>query len=128
MRRSYNLFDAIFDMFPVSMEFDWVTPTDLKLNYNECNTENEYIFTIDVPGFSKDQLKMKLNRGELHITGKREETSSNSKAMSNFSYSVEVPEDLRSEDVKAEVKDGRMTVSFPKKVAALPPPQEIDIL
>ncbi len=95
-----------------------VMKTDLKEH------ENGYELCVDLPGFKKDQIELRLENGYLTISaakGLEEEDKDKAGKLvhqERFSGSVSrsyyVGESLREEDVKARFENGVLTLEFPK--------------
>ena len=126
-----NLFDDFFGDFPFYDDRDMqnvekklygkhagrVMKTDIK------EMDNGYELEIDLPGFSKDEVKASLENGYLTISaekgldkeekdGKYIRKERYSGAMSRSFY---VGDELKQEDIKAKYEDGILKLSVPKK-------------
>ena len=102
-----------------------VMRTDVKEN------DKDYELIIDLPGYAKDDVKAKLDNGHLTISAERtidkvDNFDKNGKARKNgkfirkerYSGSVSrswyVGEDIKQGDIKANFKDGVLTITIPK--------------
>ena len=123
----YDVFDDFFDRpfgelaqrFPVSASF--------KMDVED--TPEAYVISADMPGVSKDEIDVELNEGQLSISVKKEYDSDKAedgaeKAERNYihrermSYSASrgvYLKDAVAEGVSANLKDGVLVVSVPKK-------------
>ena len=130
-----NLFDDWFDEFPFydrdmkdtekklyGKKADRIMKTDIK------ETDNGYELEIDLPGFTKDEIKASLNDGYLTISAakgldKDEQEKESGRYIRRERYagacqrSFYVGEDIEQEDVKAEFKHGILKLFVPKKEA-----------
>ena len=86
-------------------------------------------FTIraEVPGFSKEDLNIKIQGNYLEMSGKREADVPKGYAVHrsergtlNFSRSMTLPSEVDSTKVEAALKDGVLTLKLPKAEAAKP--------
>ena len=96
---------------------EWMPPVDIR------ETDEGYVFHMDVPGLKPEDLDVELHEGVLSIRGTRsEETKKEDKGYvrmerrqgsfsRQFSSNVNVKRCLR---LKAEVKDGVLTIEVPK--------------
>jgi HSP20 family protein len=115
----FGFFDPLFDaFFPEEKTSSKLMKTDIKEN------ENGYELTVDVPGFNKDQVNVKLNDGYLTISAS--ESSSNDQQGKNgryirrerFTGSYErsfYVGDIEQKDIHAKLSNGVLTVNFPKE-------------
>lgn len=103
---------------------DWLAPTegsfvpsiDLKEN------ESDYVLTAELPGMSKDDVEVNLANNVVTLSGeRREEKETKEKSTflkesfyGSFKRCVELPGEVKADDVKAELKDGVLTLTFPK--------------
>lgn len=127
-----NLFDDDWMRFPFEEDFFGkknplygknaknMMKTDVK------ETEQGYEVDIDLPGFKKDELQVKLENGYLSVsaakgldkdekdkeTGKYIRRERYAGAMSRSFY---VGDDLTEEDIKAKYEDGILRLVVPKK-------------
>lgn len=94
---------------------------------------NAHIFKINVPGFSKDEIKVQVEDGNiLHIKGEGEKEEAQAKdtvwhvaergtRKADFSRVIELPENVKVDQIKAQVENGVLTVVVPKDAASKSP-------
>ena len=100
--------------------------------YVKENKEN-YTLTMDMPGKTDKDVDIELNQNVLTVSSKDEvkkEEKSDKKdetkwlirerTVSSFKRSFTLPDDVDSEKLTANVKDGVLTVSMPRKALAQP--------
>lgn len=128
---SRNL-DRVFD--------DWLMPVSPKYRANlekvamspSCDvTENKTTYTMkfDLPGLTKDQIKIDLHENTLSVSGeRREEKKEEDKDRKHhvsevyygsFSRSFAFPEPIDAERSDARFENGVLTVTIPKKEGSL---------
>jgi len=92
-------------------------------------TENEVIVKAAVPGVPSDKVEVTFEDGVLRIRGKVEETEEEKKRkkvvyraqrMAAFDYTTTLPRAVDANKIKAEVKDGVVTVKAPIATQAKP--------
>lgn len=92
-----------------------------------CNVEEKgshYLLSMDVPGFSKDDLKIEVQDNQLHIYGEKNEERKESKGKRfESSYgSIEqwltLPQNTKSETLEAQVEHGVLRIAIPKTEAS----------
>ena len=120
-----NLFDNIMDdMFPESGRKTFNTmPSILRTDIKE--TEDQYVLSVELPGFNKEDVKLSLKDGYLNISAtaqnEEEEEEKDGKFLRRERYtgamtrSFYVGEDITEEDVKAKFGNGVLTLSLPKE-------------
>lgn len=87
--------------------------------------EDRYEVSLDVPGFTKEDLSVTVNNGLLTVSGKIENTEGNRRSRSEFVRRVSLGDYCDAENVTATSKDGVLTISIPKKAGS--EPKKIDI-
>lgn len=93
-------------------------------------TEEDYEIEMDLPGFKKDQINVKLEDGYMTISASKahdEKKEKHGKVIRQERYSGSmqrsfyVGEQVKTEDVKARFEDGVLKLCIPKKeMKALP--------
>ena len=107
----------------------------MKTDVNE--TDTDYELEMDLPGFKKDQINIKLEDGYLTISaakGHDEEKKRHGKVIRQERYSgamqrsFYVGDAVKKEDVKAKFEDGVLKLTIPKReLQALPENNTINI-
>ena len=103
--------------------------TMMATDVNE--TETDYELEMNLPGFKKDQINVKLEDGYMTISASKghdqEKKDKHGKIIRQERYagsmqrSFYVGEGVKTEDVKAKFEDGVLKLSIPKKeLKALP--------
>ncbi len=89
--------------------------------------ENVYV-RVEVPGMKKEDLELSLHNGSLSISGERKsdetfkdaEVYREERFFGRFQRTVSLPTAVASDKVKAQYKDGILTVTLPKAEEAKP--------
>lgn len=95
--------------------------------------DTHYLLQLDVPGVSKDAIKLEVHDGELIVTGERkfarEEKEKTfhltERSSGKFERRFSLPENVSTDKVEAVHADGVLTISIPKVEA--PKPKQIQI-
>ena len=116
-KRNFDLFDDFFDDGFFSKKERNLMKTDIR------ETKDKYIIDIDLPGFSKENINLSLNKGYLEISAKvdKEDNSGEDEKYvrkerfyGECSRSFYVGEDITEEDIQAEFKNGILKIEVPK--------------
>lgn len=103
-----------------------------KADINE--TENDYIVEADLPGFAKEDIEVTFQHETLTISANRDELSEESKG--NYLHKERrtgqlnrafVFENVDTDNIKAQYKDGVLKVNLPKKEVKSIEVQKIEI-
>ena len=93
-----------------------------------CENANEIVVKADLPGLTKEDISIAVQGGILTISGeRRSETKDHDehwtyceRTRGTFSRSLQLPEAVDTERVKASFKDGVLEVLVPKSEKAKP--------
>jgi HSP20 family protein len=104
------------DTMPTQHNQDWVPAVEVK------ETDAQVILRAEVPGVSADDLDIQVTRNAVAITGDHRyenKSEDNGYYRSEFRYGqfqriVPLPSKVENEQVKAEFKDGILTLTMPK--------------
>ena len=125
-----NLFDDDWMNFPFNDEF-WGKKNPLygkhaqnMMKTDIRETDGSYELDIDLPGFKKDEIKIKLENGTLTINAAKgldkDEKDKEGKYIRQERYagscsrSFYIGEDVPAEDISAKYEDGILKLSVPK--------------
>ena len=132
-----NLFDDFFNDFPFYYDEKAMKDTEKKLYGKRAShvmktdikeMDNGYQLVVDLPGFTKDEIKASLENGYLTISAEKgldkdEQEKESGRYIRRERYagacssSFYVGEDVQQEDIKAEFKHGILKLFVPKKEA-----------
>lgn len=108
---------------------DWTPLVDVT------EDEKEYLITAELPDLKKEEVKVTVENGTLHISGERkfEEEKKGRKyhrierAYGAFERCFTVPEGTKVDKLTAEYKDGVLHIHLPKAEEVKPHPVEVKI-
>ncbi|KAM3280896.1 15.7 kDa heat shock protein, peroxisomal [Capsicum chacoense] len=126
-----------------------LSPTIYRTSYGSnalldwIESPNAHIFKINVPGYSKEDIKVQVEDGNVLVVkaedrgGKKDEydgkdkeivwhvaeRSGGGKGGGDFSREIELPEDVKVDQIKAQVENGVLTIVVPKD--ATPKPSKV---
>lgn len=119
-RRSYDLFDEMFDdsFFRGHENRTSLMKTDV------FEKDGNYLLEMDLPGFSKDDVRAQLHDGYLTIQAERKTSSDKKDENGKYvfrerhtgscSRTFYVGEHVTQEDIKASFENGTLKLTFPK--------------
>ena len=107
----------------------WMPLADIK------EDKNNYFVMLDLPGISKDEVKVAYNNGQLSVSGERkqEKETMDSKfqrverVFGRYYRSFTLPQKVKEDKIEAEFKDGQLKITVPKAEEAKPKELEIKI-
>jgi HSP20 family protein len=124
MMRDWLRFDPFRSMLPSFARFEreWTPSFEIRENGEQISIKG------DVPGLKDTDLDVSLTGNRLQISGKREaekETKGDNvylyeRSYGEFSRMFTLPEDIDTDHIRSELKDGVLTIVVPKKAAAKP--------
>jgi len=100
----------------VAGEYTWYPSVDIS------ETDDSYEVRAELPGVPQDDIQVSVKENHLTIKGeKRQEQVDNGKnyrrverTYGNFQRAFTLPPTVKAEDIKAEFKDGVLTLEIPK--------------
>ena len=98
-------------------------------------TEDSYVLKADLPGVSKEDIKIDVNNNALTIKGEKkfeEKTEKENymrveRSYGSFTRTFTLSEKVDSGNIKAAYKDGVLEVTLPKKEEAKPKEIKVEI-
>lgn len=93
-------------------------------------TENEVVLKYDMPGVDKNEVEITAEKDTLTVTGNvgietNGEAVYQETRIGNYRRQFTMPEDINADRIKAEMKDGVLTVKIGKPEAVKPKKIEI---
>ena len=115
MKDEFDLFDDVFNTPMFGMEP--VMKTDVT------EKDGKYVMETDLPGFTKEDIKVSLNNGTLTVSAQHN-ASNDEKDKSgrvirqerytgSYARTFYVGDAVKEEDIKASYKDGKLTLEIP---------------
>ncbi len=114
---------------PVETPYDFLPPADI------VEHEKEYVVKLDLPEVKKEDVKVYFDDGVLTIKGERkveketkgETVHRTERFYGAFERSFVLPEDVDAKLIKAEAKDGVLSVVLPKLMTPKAKPTAITV-
>ena len=117
-RRNFDIFEDVFEDPFFTSNTKKIMKTDIKEH------DDHFELLVDLPGFSKDNIKISLDKGYLTIEAKtdnhKEEKDKQGKFVRQERYVGEcsrtffVGNDVTEEDIKANFVNGTLNIDVPK--------------
>lgn len=98
----------------------WSPATDIY------ETKDEFVFKLEVPGMTKDDIQIEFNNETLMIKGERKEEKEVKeddyhrieRRCGTFTRSFNLPKNIDEKKIDASIKDGVLELRLPKKEEA----------
>jgi HSP20 family protein len=134
-RKPYDIWrdmDSLFDSFRTNFDdlfWPWSGSSGLTTYLqdrtppmNVADMGDHYEMRLEVPGIPKDNIDITVKQNGIEIKAECNETKEEKGknwlrhecSGTSFYRTIELPEDLKTDDVDAELKDGVLRVSLPK--------------
>ena len=121
-----RLFEGFTRGFPSMQTFTYGNGGMLMPSTDVTETDKEIEISAELPGLEEKDVQVNLADGVLTIRGEKkaekEEKDRNyrlvERSYGSFSRSIALPDGVKSEDVKASIAKGVLTVTVPKPVPA----------
>jgi HSP20 family protein len=110
-------------------KFTWAPSADIS------ETDQEYLIRAELPAVKKEDVKVTLDQGMITIQGERKEDKETKDEKFHriesfrgaFSRSFSVPENIDEKAIRADSKDGVLTVHLPKTKATTAKAVEVKV-
>ncbi|TNC19603.1 Hsp20/alpha crystallin family protein [Amycolatopsis alkalitolerans] len=118
--------DPFGDFGELTRWFDTVAPQPWSPSADVTETDTEYVFDVELPGLTREDITVEVIGNRLAITGELKEQERKGRAHSRtrrtgkFSYRVLLPRGVDGDKVAATLENGVLTVRVPKTEAAQP--------
>jgi HSP20 family protein len=124
MMRELLRWDPFAEMTPFAQE----RGTVFLPQFDVKETNNSYIFKADLPGMKENDLDIAVTGNRLTISGKREAEERQEgetyyayeRNYGAFTRSFTLPEGVDADHVQADLRDGVLTLTLPKRPEAQP--------
>jgi HSP20 family protein len=98
----------------------WAPAVDL------CETQDAFLFTVELPGLTREQISIHVHDNKLTLQGRREARVSCEqyhqveRGHGEFCRTFLLPHPVLADGVAADLSDGVLTISVPKSPADAP--------
>jgi HSP20 family protein len=118
--RLSQLMEGAFAGVGLSPDSVWVPLVDIE------ETEDAWILEAEVPGVKRDDINVEVRDSEVLVTGEIKEKERTgllrrrTRPVGRFEYRVELPGDVKPDEIDASLDDGVLTLRIPKAEKARP--------
>ncbi|KAG5653840.1 hypothetical protein H0H81_010113 [Sphagnurus paluster] len=99
-----------------------------KMDLYENSENNSVTATFELPGMKKDDVQIDLHNGRLTVSGESKMSSDRHEGgyavrerhYGKFSRTLQLPEGVKDDELKASMDNGVLLVTFPKSSPSLP--------
>ncbi len=121
MDRIFNNMNSNFAMMPEFENFFKDMSISPSVNLQEF--KDRYEISINLPGSSEQNIKIKVDNGVLSVEAKTQKQTDKSKSNfiqkeiyeGSFSRSITLPQDAKGDDFKSKFENGVLKITIPKK-------------
>lgn len=106
--------DRIFEGF-----FSPVTSSSQRYS-NVEETESHYLFNVDMPGVTKEDIKIEVKDGSLMVTGERKYKKANEEESFFYQNSFYLGSRVDTKGIEAKLENGVLNISVPKSEESKP--------
>ena len=98
-------------------------------------TDDSYVLKADLPGVTKEDIKIDINKNTLTIKGEKKSEEKVEKenyvrverSYGSFSRSFSLSDKVNTENIKANYKDGVLEITLPKKEEVKPKEIKVEV-
>jgi HSP20 family protein len=110
-------------LFPSYWEMPALLPETRVPAVDLEDREKDYLLKAEMPGFKKEDIEIEVQENSLEITGtagwkydkKEQAYICKERACESFYRAVELPEEIKTDEVAANLSDGVLEITLPKK-------------
>jgi len=89
--------------------------------------KDAYMAEIDLPGVKKEAVQLNVEGGDLTLVAERQVGFAEAKRTVSITRGLTLPDDVNVEAIRADFRDGMLTLTFPKKEESKPKQLKINV-
>jgi HSP20 family protein len=124
-----NVFDSFLNSWDQELRYaNKLSNLEFKENFEQNYYEDENMLNIEIilPGYSKGEIKLQADGNFLSLETKdQKNVGNNSRVIAKFKKSFQIPEQCDNSKISANLNNGILRISLPKKI--MPKPKVIKI-
>lgn len=120
------------------MPAPWALPGfEYSPDIDLVETDKAFVVTCDLPGMEKDRIEVSFKEGVLYIRGSRDSVKEEGKgpdwyirerSAGSFERAIPLNAEVKEGEIKAEYRNGVLTVTLPKVETAVKPATKIQVI
>ncbi|KAF9456973.1 HSP20-like chaperone [Collybia nuda] len=99
------------------------------MDLHENKESNTVTATFELPGMQKEDVNIDVHNGRLSVSGETKISNDHEESgyavrerrFGKFSRTLELPQGVKNEEIKASMEHGVLSITFPKSVPELAP-------
>lgn len=111
-----------WDPFAEMTPARWAGEVAFSPDFDVKETKDGFVFKADLPGVKESDLDVRLTQNRLTVSGKRESERTDKsdtfytyeRSFGSFTRAFTLPEGVDANKIKAELKEGVLTIELPK--------------
>lgn len=128
--RLNRLFEDFGREEDVTLSGDWIPPVDIYQN-----DQHEVVLKAELPGLRREDIDVRIENNTLTLKGERRQEKEIKKdryhrmerTYGSFTRSFTLPSNIDTDKVRAEYKDGILTVTMPLREEAKPKQVKVEV-
>lgn len=121
-----RLFDNAFRSFGFPSLFDdssFANESFFRPQVDISGSDNQYDITLDVPGMKQEDLSIEVQGDSLIVRGEKQENKESrdkefyrvERSYGTFQRTLALPDDANADEISADLEDGVLTLSIPRR-------------
>lgn len=106
-RDMYELRGSLAESWPELESLSHGSTLDLT------ETDDEYVLTVDMPGFERDEIELRFADGQLWLTAEHETTDETGSRHRSMREQIVIPRSVEVDDISASYHNGVLEVHLP---------------
>ena len=125
----FRMMDALFRWDPFRSDSSFFAPGgEFSPRFDVKETKSSYVIKADLPGLNEEDLNVSVTGHQLTISGRREQERRDEgdqyfaveRSSGSFARTFSLPDVVDPDAVKADLKNGVLTLEIPKRPEAQP--------
>ena len=125
----FRMMDALFRWDPFRSDSGFFAPSgDFAPRFDVKETKSAYVIKADLPGLKEEDLNVSVTGHQLTVSGQREHERRDEgdqyfaveRSAGSFARTFSLPDVVDPDAVKADLKNGVLTLEIPKRPEAQP--------
>ena len=120
--RMSRQFEESSRMWEPDEDFAQWTAAGEEMAVDLVDHDDEFVVTVDLPGFERDEVEIRVTDHTLHIEAEHEEATEEEKEQylrherrhQSRRRSILLPDEVDKQNVNARMKNGVLTITLPK--------------